>query len=370
MLVGIDGRALLDAVAGTRRYVTELCRVLHVALPEARFVIFSNAPLKMPVDSPRWSLCGDDGLRGRALSPFAWYEMCAGSLAAKEGVDVFWGCANFLPLGLPRRIRAVVTVHDLVHRVFPQSMGYRARFAYGLFFRLSMRRAQAVACVSRGTSDRLKASGFRSGDAVVRPGVSAKFAPQAAPAIAQMREKLGLSRPYLLSVSTREPRKNLDGLVRAYLAMRQAGELPHTDLVLVGQEGWKTQALQGALIAAGEHASSIHVTGRVPDELLPALYAGAEVFVMPSFYEGFGIPVLEARMCGTPVVATDIPELREAGGDDAIYVSPTVAGIASGIRRVLAREGPAVMRADPPRWESEGLKLASLLAGYGVAERT
>ena len=75
-------------------------------------------------------------------------------------------------------------------------------------------------------------------------------------------------------------------------------------------------------------------------------------------------------MCGTPVVATDIPELREAGGDDVIYVSPTVAGIASGIRRVLAREGAAVMRADPPRWESEGLKLASLLAGHGVAERT
>lgn len=370
MLVGIDGRALLDAVAGTRRYVTELCRALHVALPEARFVIFSNSPLKMPVDSPRWSLRGDDGLRGRALSPFAWYVLCAGSLAAREGVDVFWGCANFLPLGLPRRIRAVVTVHDVVHCVFPQSMGVRARLAYGLFFRLSMRRAQAVACVSRGTSDRLHALGFRSGDAVVMPGVSAKFAPQAAPAIAQMREQLGLSRPYLLSVSTREPRKNLDGLVRAYLAMRQAGELPHTDLVLVGQEGWKTQALQGALTSAGEHASSIHVTGRVPDELLPALYAGAEVFVMPSFYEGFGIPVLEARMCGTPVVATDIPELREAGGDDAIYVSPTVAGIASGIRRVLAQEGAAAMRTDPPRWESEGLKLASLLAGHGVAERT
>lgn len=368
MLVGIDGRALLDAVAGTRRYVTELCRVLDVALPEARFVIFSNAPLKMPVDSPRWSLRADDGACGRTLSPFAWYVSRAGSLAAREGVDVFWGCANFLPLGLPRRIRAVVTVHDVVHRVFPQSMRFRARLAYGLFFRLSMRRTQAVACVSRGTSDRLRELGFRSADVVIKPGVSAKFAPQDASAIALMRQQLGLSRRYLLSVSTREPRKNLDSLVRAYLAMRHAGELLHTDLVLVGQEGWKSRAVREALTSAGEHASSIHVTGRVPDELLPALYADADVFVMPSFYEGFGIPLLEARMCGTPVVATDIPELREAGGADAIYVSPTIAGIESGIRRVLARRRSAFVESDPPRWESEGLKLAALLAGQNVAE--
>jgi len=366
LLIGIDGRALAGARAGSGRYVGELCRVLDSALPRARFLVYSNLPVELPMEGPRWSWRGEPRVRLRKLSPFVWYLLRAGRLAARDGVSAFWGGSNFLPLGLPRRVRAVVTVLDVVHRVFPQSMGAKHRLAFGAFFRAGLRRADVVASISEGTSSRLGDFGYRRADVVVRPGVAQRFRPPGAPAIAATREQLGIPGAYLLSVSTLEPRKNLAGLVDAYLGMHVAGELDGVALVLVGQSGWKDAALQAKVAAASAAGTEIRMTGYVADEHLPALYAGAEVVVMPSIYEGFGLPVLEARLCGARVVATDIPEIREAGGDRVTYVVPSVAGIQEGIRRALKQQPPICTdeNADFPSWEVEGYKLAqALIAG-------
>lgn len=140
-------------------------------------------------------------------------------------------------------------------------------------------------------------------------------------------------------------------------------------MVLAGQAGWKNDPLQAKVAEAKTAGAQIQLTGRVPDEMLPALYAGAEVVVMPSIYEGFGLPVLEARLCGARVVATDIPEIREAGGNQAIYVQPDSAGIQAGIRLALVspRPDPEGNAPDVPRWDTEGRKLAKVLA---VQERS
>lgn len=365
MLIGIDGRALCGPISGSGRYVSELCRVLDQALPHARFMVLSNRPVTMPVESPRWVLREDeDSAWGRRLSPFSWYLLRAGHLAARAGVDVFWGGANFLPIGLPRRIHAVLTVLDLVHRVAPKSMGFKHRAAFGLCFRASLRRADVVTSISEGTSARLGGFGYRRADLVVRPGVDARFRPVGAGAIRAMRASQGIAGPYLLSVSTLEPRKNLQALIAAFTTMRRAGELPGIALVLAGQTGWKTASLQAAVKSASQAGVEIVQTGHVPDELLPALYAGAEAVVMPSIYEGFGLPVLEARMCGARVVATDLPETREAGGSDVTYASPTPEGIRAAIKRALTstRPAPSTEAPDVPRWNIEGLKLARALA--------
>jgi glycosyltransferase involved in cell wall biosynthesis len=365
LLIGIDGRALVGSHAGSGRYVGELCRVLDSALPQARFLVYSNTPVKLPVEGPRWSWRGEPSMRWRSLSAFVWYLLRAGRLAARDRVTTFWGGSNFLPLGLPRRTRAVVTVLDLVHRVFPQSMGFRHRLAFGAFFRASLRRADVVATISEGTAARLENFGYRSADVVVRPGVSERFRAPGAPAIAAMRERLDIAGAYLLSVSTLEPRKNLARLVEAYVAMRAAGELEGVSLVLVGQSGWKNASLQAKVMEARAAGAEIRLTGHVPDELLPALYADAEAMVMPSIYEGFGLPVLEARLCGARVAATDIPEIREAGGDRVTYFDPTVAGIQSGIRACLGAPRPVAEDGDFPRWEDEGEKLARAMLAAG-----
>jgi glycosyltransferase involved in cell wall biosynthesis len=340
----------------------ELCRVLDRVLPEAKFFVYSNVPISLPVENGRWFLRGDEGFFGRRLSPFAWYQLCAGQRAAKDGVSVFWGGANFLPLGLPNRIRAVVTVLDVVQRMFPQSMGYKHRQAFKLFFRAGLRRANIVTAISEGTSARLGHFGYRTADIVVRPSVSQQFRPPSASAVIAMRERLGIRGAYLLSISTLEPRKNLDSLVEAFVAMRRAGELAGVALLLVGQSGWKNERLQAQLAEAQAAGAEIILPGYVPDELLPALYAGAEAVVMPSIYEGFGLPVLEARACGARVVATDIPEIREAGGAFVTYIDPTVTGIQEGIFRALAQPRPEPeSAADYSSWGLEGRKLAQAM---------
>ena len=128
-----------------------------------------------------------------------------------------------------------------------------------------------------------------------------------------------LPRPYVLNVGTLEPRKNLDGLLRAFAQAKKSG-VPHT-LVIAGARGWGDSRLAPLLRELGI-AGSVIFTGFVEDEDLPYLYAGADFFVYPSFYEGFGIPVLEAMACGTPVIASNTSSIPEVAGDAALLVDP------------------------------------------------
>lgn len=361
VLIGIDGRPLAGARTGSGRYVSELCRVLDRLLPEAQFAVYSNVPVTMPVEGDRWCLRDDKSLLGRGLSPFAWYQFRAGSLAVQDGVSVFWGGANFLPLSLPFSVRTVVTVLDVVHHVHPQSMGWRHRQAFNLFFRMGLRRADIVTAISSGTGSRLARCGYRGADLIVKPGVSGHFCPQTTNSVATMRKRLAIPGPYLLSVSTLEPRKNLATLVTAFVDLRRAGELAGVALLLVGHSGWKNAMLQSALAEADSIGAQIVLPGFVPDDLLPALYAGAEAVIMPSVYEGFGLPVLEARACGARVVATDIPEIREAGGAQVIYVTPDVTGIQEGIRHALQQSQPPPESGELLSWDLEAEKLAKVL---------
>jgi len=135
------------------------------------------------------------------------------------------------------------------------------------------------------------------------------------------------------------------------------------DLVLVGGKGWKDQKLSQMI--EGYKGAGILPLGFVPDQDLPALYSGAKAFVFPSIYEGFGMPVLEARTCGTTVVATDIPELREAGGPYGIYVSPNSEELKKGIMTAY-RLGDVIKAGrntepDDHSWETAAQTVANLL---------
>ncbi len=158
-------------------------------------------------------------------------------------------------------------------------------------------------------------------------GVNARFRTLAPEALAAVREKYELSRPFVLSVATLAPHKNLDRLVAAFAQI--AGQVPH-DLVLAGGGGWR-YSLARASREAGLGARLRHV-GFVPAADLPALYNAAAVFAFPSLYEGFGLPPLEAMACGTPVVTSNVTSLPEVVGDAALKVDPySTAAIAQGL---------------------------------------
>jgi glycosyltransferase involved in cell wall biosynthesis len=364
MLIGIDGRAFYGAHAGTGRYVSELCSVLDAALPEASFLVYGNRPLNLPVPNGRWRQRADDSSIMSRLPAALWYFLRAGRLAKRDGVDVFWGAANFLPLGLGK-IPAILTVYDFVYRLFPQTLNLTHRLAYRLFFKQGLRRAQITIAISQGTSNRLSELHGRNADIVIRPRVAGNFQPPRPETVLEVRDHYGIDFPYFLSVSTLEPRKNLEALIEAFLQMRRTGELEDAGLVLVGKQGWKDQRLVDAVARAKALGAPIVLTGYVPDEWLPALYAGAIAVVMPSLYEGFGMPVMEAKCCGARVVTSDIPEIREAGGDGPIYIEPTVEGIKQGLRLAeRSSHGATAVIHEADRgasWAEEGGKLVDAI---------
>ena len=359
--IGIDGRAFMGEPKGVGRYVIELCRRLDRLLPKARFFVYAPSALGLPVYSERWSARIDQSWTARNLNRGLWLISRAGSLCRRDRLDVFWGAVTLLP-ALEPTVRAVSTVHDLNHKVVPSTMRVRDLWGRRLLFGRSLARANKILANSHGTAARLRSAyGFTAAE-VVRPGVSEKFTPQGREKVEACITKYKLKTPYLLAIGTREPRKNFELLVESFLRIKTEGLIRSRTLVLAGSRGWKDRRLRGLLERGASYG--VIVLDYVDQGDLPALYTGADALICPSVYEGFGMPVLEARACGTPVVASDIPELREAGGEETLYVTPNGAGIREGILAAVNDGVAARGRADRlPTWEEGAEVLANVLTG-------
>jgi glycosyltransferase involved in cell wall biosynthesis len=358
--IGIDGRPLIGRRSGVGRYVFELCRQLDLILPAADFFVYSNVDVELPVVSDRWHLRLDRAPFMSHLKPAIWLKLRCGSLCAADRIDAFWGGLSLLPR-LDTRVRSVSTVYDLTWRIAPQSMGRLHRLSFSIFFGGDLRRATHVAAISHGTADRLLTLYGRPADAIVTPAVDQTLFQSNDRAEGGSGTGTDIKSPYLLAVATWEPRKNLELLVRTWMKMRGERLMADWNLVLVGGRGWKDGRLS-ALVMPGKN-NGVIATGYVDDQQLAALYRRAELFVFPSCYEGFGLPVREALACGTRVVASDIPEIREAGGGDCVYVQPTESGLREGILQALKQarpDGKAVQ--SWPTWHDGAMTMARLLS--------
>lgn len=335
--IGIDGRCLSGKLTGIGRYVFEIIKELDKLMPKAVFFVYSPKKLAVELPSERWTLRmgNSHNIIGNFLSGYGWLKFRCGQLAIKEDLDVFWANRTLLP-NLPPKVRMVSTVHDFNHILQPQTMPAVNYMAHKLWFKRDVLRADKVLTNSYGTANKLIQYFKRKPDGVVQPSFGVEFSVPTKDAIKIVKKRYGVESDYLLAVATQEPRKNLSGLVRAYTSLRKKGVLDGYRLVLVGSEGWKNKEMEFLLSSLDD--GSIITLGYVPNDDLPSLYGGAKLFVFPSFYEGFGMPVLEARACGTQVVTTDIPELREAGGENSIYVEPDPVSIGEGILKGLSCE--------------------------------
>jgi glycosyltransferase involved in cell wall biosynthesis len=329
---------------------------LDALLPEAEFFVYARKPIILPEVSSRWHPRIDRSPTGRMLPNTLWLVLAAGFVSRRDNLDVFWGGNALLPL-LGLRARTVVTVHDLVYRIAPETCTLPGLWSSRLLFPSSLARADAVLVNSNGTARRLQETFGRSVAAVARPGLSPLFRPASEAQIDTTMRRLGLNRPYLLSVATREPRKNLSLLIRTFLRMRDQGLIAKHKLVLAGDRGWKGGEISRAIAQGGD---SVRDIGYVPEDQLAALYSGADVFVFPSKYEGFGMPVLEARASGTWVVTTDSPELREAGGEDAIYITPTEENLRAGILKALVSPPPKPLAPESHGWARSASAMAEV----------
>ena len=319
MIVGIDGTpAVREYLTGTEVYARSIINALAASKGTRGMRIYANA-----VDAPAWLPAGVEW-RGIPF-PRLWTHWRLRQALRRERPDVTFIPSHVLPISLG--LKSVVTVHDVGHRHEPRAYSRTARWYLEATTRYAARHANRLIAVSQSTADDLtRFYGVPGGRiAVVHSGIDARMRPQDPSRVAEVLQRLKIGGAYFLYVGRNHPRKNLTMLRRAYDEARRRGL--DADLVLVGP---------GHAMAAPGTAT---VLPYVSADDLPALYAGAIALTLPSRFEGFGFPALEAMACGTAVIASTAGALPEIVGTAAILLSPHDAGAWSQAMLELASDG-------------------------------
>jgi glycosyltransferase involved in cell wall biosynthesis len=248
-----------------------------------------------------------------------WMQRDANRLLVESGADFAMFPNYIAPLNVVCPF--VNVVHDLAIIRMPQFFNVGKLASQRPLLPLIVRRAAAVATVSAASRrDIVELLGVPEHRVLMLPGAPHPACRVPSPAeVERVRKAYGLPRRYIVSVGTLEPRKNLPTLLRAFDRLRAQPGTADLDLVVIGGRGWRDRELRAEL-AARLASGRLHTLGYVPEGDLVALYGGAEVLAYPSHFEGFGLPVVEAMACGTPVVTTDVPALREVSGGAAVLV--------------------------------------------------
>jgi glycosyltransferase involved in cell wall biosynthesis len=335
MRIGFDVTPLCTPMSGVGTYTVNLLEHLErLSGDEIVRLAHRTSPVNGPGDRNGQAAVPINGRRP-GLNKTVWMQLvlprqlrhlCTDVCHFTNGVASFWTpCPS------------VVTIHDMTLWLFPEYHYRRRLLAMRPFVPLAARRAAAIIAVSEATkADVVRILGVEASKVhVVHEAPSRHFRPLRSEAQLQtVRRRYGLPHRFVLYVGTIEPRKNLVRLVEAYARLRASRDIAH-GLVFVGRRGWKDEAVFAA-VERLELDADVRFLGYVPAGDLVALYNLADVVAFPSLYEGFGLPVLEAMACGTPVVTSPNGSLREVAGCAAEFVDPCdVDSIAEGLWRVL-----------------------------------
>jgi len=240
--------------------------------------------------------------------------------ALKEiGVDIAIEPCHFGPFNLPPEVKRVTIIHDITPILFPEMHNFTSQLLHQRLLPKVLKQADKIITNSNYTSeDVVKEFPFVKQKITSIPlGKASIFVPSPSESVLA---KHGIEAPYFLFVGTIEPRKNLEVLLEAYEKFRKSTQKKYK-LVIVGKRGWNVEELMED-IARSPFWEDIIVLGYVERSELPAIYSSATIFVYPSLYEGFGLPVLEAMACGTPVLISNVSSLPEVGGKAAHYFDP------------------------------------------------
>ena len=333
-MIYVDVSAAVHAKAGIGRYAESLARAL-IAQQPGRFALFYNRgrEVQPPIGLeavPRRTIRA--GYKPWRMAVWLGQLSGLGFDRLLPDAELFHATEHLLPPlhGIP----TVLTVHDMIFKLFPQHQKRLNYWYLNATMPLYCRRAGAIITVSQcSKNDIVQHYGLDPAKiTVIYEAAAPEFAPPAPAAAEAARRRYGLPERFLIHVGTIEPRKNLRRLVEALQRLRETGL--RVPLVLVGGKGWLYADFFRRLdeLAVRE---DVHLTGYIPAADLPLLLGAATAAVMPSVYEGFGLPVLEAMACGTPVVCAGASSLPEVGGEAARYFDPgDVEAMAEAIRVV------------------------------------
>jgi len=311
MRIAFDGTSLRPRRTGVGYYTEHLLHHLAAEAGGDEIVVVSNCDVDTATPLPARVRVMTSR---RRVPRMVWMQTGAPLALRETGADVAHFTNGMLPIASP--VPTVVTIHDMSLRLYPRYHPARRVLLNAPLVDLAARAAHAIVTVSETAKHDIVRL-YKLDPArvhVVHEAAAPSFHRVTDPAeLDRVRRRYQLADRLILYVGTIEPRKNLPQLIEAFASRKRAGDLPH-HLVCVGPYGWLSRGLE-ELIQRTRVSHAIHFTGYVPFEDLPALYSLAELFVYPSMYEGFGLPVIEAMACGTPVVTGRAAALAEVGGD-------------------------------------------------------
>lgn len=298
----------------------------------------------------------------RPIVRIGWEQAAWPLLARQNGADLLHSMAFVTPVA--SRLPKIVTVYDLSPIHYPDRLPRFKRWYLQTQTRRSVRAAARVVAISHdGKRDLHETFGVPLDKiSVVTPGVNELFRPISKLEVEAFRQKEGLTRPFVLHVGTLQPRKNITTLIDAFARLKDDS----FDLVLVGGKGWLFNEIFAKVDALGIR-NRVHFTGFVPSEALPYFYNAASLFVMPSVYEGFGIPVADAMACGTPVVVANASSLPEVAGEAGLLFEPSdSSALAECMSSVLYNPAQAAIMRGAGLTQSE--KFSWIQAGREMAD--
>lgn len=346
MRIGVDARPLAW-YGGVRTVAHGLVSALASSDLRNEYFLYSDIDFPCDMEPTRWHRRVVPRLFRLPGFGLTWPFLDGARSARSDHLDGYLGLASVLPGFMGKFVRRVTFVHDVTWRICPELMRRRARWTMRTLVENSIRRADRVIVTTEMSAEQLRVTLKvpQAKISVAALGVDSRFFRPAGGSAcrSRMEARYGIRNRYILAVGSVNPRKNITTLLKAYdLLLRQG--LQGLQLVIAGIAEWGGSQIADTMHALGLTGRDVQFLGHIPDEDLPFLYGGAEVFVFPSLFEGFGLPLLEAMSCGTPAVASDNYSFPEVGGDAVLYVPPRSAeGFASAIRQLLER--PALRQA-------------------------
>ncbi|MCB8943680.1 MAG: glycosyltransferase family 4 protein [Ardenticatenaceae bacterium] len=332
----LDARTATDHFPGIGRYVSQLAQAIVPQLADNEQLVL----LHDPTQPSRWQLpLTADNVQtiATAVSPFSLAQQWQiPRLLRQIQANVYHSPYYLMPYRLP--LPTIVTIYDITPQLFPHYVSSRARLLFRLTSQLAMRRARHIISISQATSHDLQHHYPFAAPriATVHLAPDHHFRPQNPAEIARIRQQFGLSGKYVLYFGINKPHKNLVNLLRAW--QKLAPSTANTTLVIAG--AWDNRYPQAKAEAEMLGLQEcVRFLGPIDSADLPPLYSGADVFVFPSRYEGFGLPVVEAMACGTAVTCAHTSSLPEVGGEAVLYFDPNnIEEMAAQIGRLLTDE--------------------------------
>jgi len=329
MKIAVDARILSESVTGIGRYTYEVLE--RLVCSEHEWYLYSHRPIQVGQWDRSNITLRTFNFKGR-LTRMIWAQTVLPYLAANDSVDLFWSPAHRIPFFLPSKIKTVVTIHDLVWRHAGKSMRKSSRLLDSFMMPYAIKRSDRVISVSSATTLDLIHEYPELANKISTIALGSNY--NKISYDAEINHVKINKKKYILFVGTLEPRKNLENLIKAFSKVINRLSID-ISLVVVGGKGWggvdPSELARKYCIE-----EKVIILGYVSDEHLCYLYKYAIFLAMPSFYEGFGLPIIEAMSLGTPVLTSNCSSMPQIAGNAAVLVNPhDVASIGDGIIKML-----------------------------------